>query len=284
MRKDLAAVVSRATELGYPRVAIQTNGRIATKLPTRVEELIAAGAKIWGVNIDGPLEVHDAMRQRGHWYEEALSFADRICNDSRLTTTITTLVSKKNYQFLPEVHETVLELNPDIWRIALFDPIGRGAESSSEYTLAPDELRQVVEYIAEVRAFHESESFETEIACGGWLGREWEGIVRPFVFHCVSGLDTMTILYDGGITGCPVVSRKLIQGNVRDDRVHKIWNERFQYFRNASQRAPKKCLSCSDWRCCHGGCMHNFERLEQGWETPFCLRDQVEGGMINGAK
>lgn len=273
LRRDLPIVANRARELGFAKLAVQTNGRIATRHQDLVEELINAGITVWGVNIDGPQDVHDSMRQRGTWFHDAFSFARNICGDHRLITTITTLVSARNVHVLPQTYNLVHELNPDLWRIALFDPIGRGTEVAGRYYLSNQDYRKLFEFVAGVRARHQDDAFEVEVACGGWLGKQWEGIVRPFIFHCVSGLDTMTILYDGGITGCPVVSRKLIQGNVREDNLKDVWENRFEFFRDPKGRAPSRCVNCSDWTYCHGGCLHNYERLEPGWSFPICLRD-----------
>ncbi len=279
LRKDLPVVARHAKKLGFPNLAIQTNGHIASKRPELVEELIDAGVTIWGLNIDGPESAHNSLREKGSWFAHAFEFAGKICRDERLTTTISTLVCRENLPYIDQTNELVRELGPDLWRIAHFDPIGRGAEIADKYLLSPQDLHILLELVAKVRSQQQMENseFDVELACGGWLGKEWEGIVRPYLFHCVSGLDTMTILYDGGITGCPVVSRKLIQGNIREDGVKDVWENRFSFFRNAKQRAPEQCLACSDWSCCHGGCLHNYERLEPGWAYPICLRNSKNG-------
>lgn len=275
LRKDLPVVARHAKELGFPVLAIQTNGHLAAQHPDLVQELIEAGVTVWGVNIDGPRVLHDNLRKTGAWFDSALEFARQICRNERLATTITTLACRKNLGSIPQIYELVREIGPDLWRIAHFDPIGRGADVADTNLLSTHDLRGLLVFVASVRAQHQTEtaSFDVEIACGGWLGREWEGIVRPYIFHCVSGLDTMTILYDGGITGCPVVSRKLTQGNVREDCVKDVWESRFGFFRNARHRAPDRCLTCFDWLCCHGGCLHNYERLEPDWAFPTCLKD-----------
>ena len=274
LRPDLPAVARHAKDLGFSTIAIQTNGHLASRRPDLVEELIDAGVTVWGVNIDGPKSLHDKLRRTGSWFDSAIDFARRLCQDDRLTTTISTLACRRNVDSLLETYTLVQELKPDLWRIAHFDPIGRGAEVAGTYLLSSHDLRKLLEFVATKRAQHQTEptAFDVEIGCGGWLGREWEGVVRPYLFHCVSGLDTMTILYDGGITGCPVVSRRLIQGNVRDDNVRDVWENRFTFFRDAKQRASPNCRTCSDWAYCHGGCVHNYERFEPNWAFSTCLR------------
>ena len=275
LRRDLPVVARHAKGLGFPTLAIQTNGHLAAIRPDLVQELIDAGVTVWGLNIDGPKAVHNNLRKKGTWFDEAFTFACQLCRDERLTMTISTLVCRRNLNSLPEIYELVRELDPDLWRIAHFDPMGRGAEVADTYLLSPHDLCELLEFVAKVRAQHQAEParFDVEIGCGGWLGREWEGVVRPYIFHCVSGLDTMTVLFDGGITGCPVVSRRLVQGNVREDNVKDVWENRFTIFRDAKQRVSGHCLACSDWACCHGGCLHNYERTEPDWKFPTCLRN-----------
>lgn len=281
LRQDLPTITRHAKKLGFPTLAIQTNGHLASQRPDLVEELIDAGVTVWGINIDGPEPVHNSLRKKGSWFDDAFAFAQQLCRDERLTTTISTLVCQENLGVVRQVYDLVRKLEPDLWRIAHFEPIGRGAKAANDYLLSPQDLQKLLEFLASVRAQHQVEpkTFEVEIGCGGWLGREWEGVVRPYIFHCVSGLDTMTILYDGGITGCPVVSRNLIQGNVREDSVKDVWENRFSLFRDAKQRASEHCLTCSDWACCHGGCLHNHERLEPNWAFPTCLRS-CEGNEL----
>lgn len=274
LRDDLPLVATEAKKLGFGNLALQTNGRIGSRKPRLVDELINAGVRIWGVNLDGPREVHNDLRCKGEWFDDAYSFAQYLCNDKRLTATITTVVSQKNIDLIEDTYQMVSKLHPATWRIAQFDAIGRGADVESEYKLRSTDLCRLLVFLREIRAgnLNSPGAFEVEFACGGWLGKNWEGIVRPYIFHCVSGIDTMTILYDGGITGCPVVSRSLIQGNVRNDNIREVWNTRFGIFRDFKAHSSPQCLKCPDWKFCHGGPMHIMQREEKHHSGQYCLR------------
>ncbi|MGD2086398.1 MAG: radical SAM protein [Candidatus Aminicenantes bacterium] len=274
LRKDITIVAQQAKKLGFKNIAIQTNGRLAIKRSEIVEKLINIGVHIWGVNLDGPKSVHNSLRSTGEWFDDAYRFAQKICNDKRINSTITTLVSKKNLKVINDTYKMIYNLRPHTWRIAHFDPIGRGLKNRKEYYLEKSDMKYLLSFLKKVRIENIAKSvfLNVEFACGGWLGKEWEGIVRPYIFHCVSGIDTMTILYDGSITGCPVVSRKFIQGNIRTDNIHEIWENKFEIFRNFNLRAKGKCLKCSDWLFCHGGPMHGFEQGGNKDQSLFCLK------------
>ena len=54
----------------------------------------------------------------------------------------------------------------------------------------------------------------------GYWGPNWECRVRDAFHYCGSGVGIGSILHDGSVTGCPSVSRRLIEGNSARDAVH----------------------------------------------------------------
>jgi MoaA/NifB/PqqE/SkfB family radical SAM enzyme len=50
----------------------------------------------------------------------------------------------------------------------------------------------------------------------GYWGPKWECVIRDDFHYCGSGIIISSILYDGKVTSCPSVSRKFIEGNIKD--------------------------------------------------------------------
>ena len=103
---------------------------------------------------------------------------------------------------------------------------------------------------------------QVELACGGWLGIELEGSVRPYIWHCVAGINLLGILYDGSIAACSNIPREFIEGNIREDDILDVWKTRFNRFRNFEWKQVGACIDCDQWNFCQGGPMH--KRLLDG--------------------
>ncbi|GAA0310412.1 hypothetical protein GCM10008966_33700 [Rhodovulum strictum] len=75
MRKDIIAILNEAARLGYGRISLVSNGKL---LPRHAERLAAIPGLSIGVSIDGPEEVHDALRGPGS-YRAALAGLRALC-------------------------------------------------------------------------------------------------------------------------------------------------------------------------------------------------------------
>lgn len=112
-----------------------------------------------------------------------------------------------------------------------------------------------------------------ELGCGGWLGTELEGCVRPFIFHCIAGLNNLGILYDGKLGSCSNISRDFIQGDLRQERIKDVWENRYQPYRDTDWRKTGLCRQCTEWNSCHGGPMHKC--LANGTITECIYQQQL---------
>ncbi len=152
------------------------------------------------------------------------------------------------------------EIKPRIFRIMTIDPIGR-AEFDSEHLLEPEQVRQVIdflkmEYQQNCSGYADQKTTMVELGCGGWLGKELEGTIRPFIFHCIAGINNLGILYDGKLASCSNISREFIEGDLRKDSIKDVWENRYQRYRNLNWKKVGPCVSCDEWDYCHGGPMH----------------------------
>lgn len=267
-RKDLFEVMEYASSLGF-QWGMTTNGILLT--PENIEKLKKAKMVSISVSLDGLEETHDAFRGVPGSYKKILENVTNLVEAGFVKETeITTVVHKNNYKQLEELYDIVKSTGVKRWRIANMDPIGR-AQENKDLLLNGQELREVLNFIVRKN----SKKLQIEYGCPGFLGTEYEKEVRPYLYYCRAGILIGSILYNGDIYVCPNVPRikKLIQGNVRKDRFSKVWNEKFEYFRDPNRNKCKKCEKCMQWDYCLGGPVHTWDFNKK--EPKMCVYEMI---------
>lgn len=277
VRKDLIEVLRSIHRYPvYRNIDIQTNGIILADNPDLFSELEKCGVTGIGVSIDGLEQTHDAFRRIQGGFAKAFKAA-RLGVEHGYTVTVSVVAHKKNIDEIRELYELVKdEIKPRIFRIMTIDPIGR-AEFDSEHLLEPEQVRQVIdflkiEYEKNCSGYADQKTTMVELGCGGWLGKELEGTVRPFIFHCIAGLNNLGILYDGKLASCSNISREFIEGDLRKDNIKDIWVNRYQRYRKFEWKKTRLCVDCDEWDFCHGGPMHWNRKIKD-----FCPKYLIEG-------
>ena len=276
VRRDLLNILRRINRHPhYRNIDIQTNGLALADNPDLLDEIAPLGVTGLGISIDGLEATHDAFRRREGAYRKSWDAAKAAVRKG-YTVTVSVVAHAKNVDEIPELFRVVqTDIRPRVFRVMTIDPIGRAA-LDQQYLLSAEQTRQVLEFLRNEYGrncadYSDPATTMVELGCGGWLGRELEGMVRPFVFHCIAGLNNLGILYDGKLASCSNISRDFIQGDLRRDRIKDIWENRYQEYRNHAQRKTGICADCQDWDYCHGGCMHKRQR---GILSPDCLARQ----------
>lgn len=275
LRKDLLYILREINKLGFEKITIQTNGNAIAQKPDLIDKLIKFGIRGIGINLDGLEQTHDSIKRKKGHFDRVVSIARQIAKKRELHLTISTVVGKKSLKELEELGLLIREFNPNVWRILDCYPIGRASLVRDKYLSSPQEYKDLFSFIQKQRLMYIDRKDKTQIefGCGGWLGTELEGRVRPFIFHCVSGINTITILYDGSITGCPNLSNDFIEGNLKKDRIADIWNNGFYRFRNFSWKKRGICKKCNQWNYCHGGPTHDLDSKEE--EKVNCIYSRI---------
>jgi len=261
VREDLLEVLRHIHRYPFYRnIDIQTNGIILAQKPELFSELKKWGVTGLGVSIDGMEQTHDAFRRINGGFAKAFDAA-RLGVEHGYTVTVSVVAHKKNVREIPELYELVKdEIKPRIFRIMTIDPIGR-AEFDSEHLLDPEQVRQVVdflkaEYSRGCSDYSDPATTMVELGCGGWLGKELEGALRPFIFHCIAGINNLGILYDGKLASCSNISREFVEGDLRYDNIRDVWENRYSRYRCFDWKKIGQCAVCEEWDYCHGGPMH----------------------------
>lgn len=272
LRKDIVEIIRGARKMGYNSFGIQTNGAPLVENPDLLDELIDAGVGAIGTNIDGCRESHDYFRGVPGSFDKICQLVKRLNSFEGLKTTVTTVFSGHNINEMEKIRDIVNELQPGNWRLVPMIPIGRGYMNKNAL-LTPDDYLRLVNFIKD--QYINNKNVRVALGCGDWMGFDFEGQVRPYIWRCMAGVSVLGILYDGGIAGCSNIERSYIQGNVRTDRIKDIWENRYQKFRDTSLHKNGDCVDCDQWEYCKGGPMHN--RLPDGQMSHCVYKIIAEG-------
>lgn len=280
VRKDLLKILSEISKNpSYRNIDIQTNGVVLARNPDLFSQLKQYGVTGIGVSIDGLQETHDKFRGRKGSYDLAYQAA-KTAVENGLTVTVSTVANSTNVQEIPQLYELVKEeINPRIYRVMTLDPIGRA--SDEKLMLSPEQTQEVIgfllkEYTSNCSEYHNPQTTMVELGCGGWLGGDLEGLVRPFIFHCVAGINNLGILYDGKIAACSNIPREFgFEGDLRKDRIKDVWDNQYQRYRNLEWKKIGDCKECEEWDYCHGGPMH---KRESSGEMTDCIFQTIANG------
>lgn len=261
VRNDLLDVLRAISRWpSYRNIDIQTNGVFIADNPSVLKELRGAGVTGLGVSIDGFESTHDSLRGAVGTWTKAVNAA-RLSVEAGYVVTISFVAHSKNVHELPSFYDFVKsEIRPRVFRVMTIDPQGR-AQENADYLLSPDQTREVIdflktEYERSCGAYSDQSTTMVELGCGGWLGIELEGRVRPFIFHCIAGLNNLGILYDGKLGSCSNISREFIEGDLRMDGIKNVWENRYKRYRNPEWKRVESCENCDQWCFCHGGPIH----------------------------
>lgn len=261
IREDIFNILEKISKFPFYRnIDIQTNGVFIADHPESLFLLKRYGVTGLGISIDGLKDIHDAFRRKKGSFEKAYKAA-QISVQNNFVVTISVVAHAKNIEEIPELYRIVKDdIKPRVFRIMIIDCIGR-AEANNEYLLSTKQTREVInflkkKYMNTCSNYSKPDVMMVELGCGGWLGKELEGMVRPYIFHCIAGINNLGILFDGKLASCSNIPREFIEGDLRKDRIKDIWDNRYARYRKFGWKKVGECATCDQWEFCHGGPMH----------------------------
>lgn len=251
MRQDLFEIMTEVSNMGFDWGMV-TNGTLITDAV--IEKMKASRLKTITVSIDGLRDTHEALRHLPGSFDKIIEGLKKLKAADFLDHIQVTFTSnKKNVYEFPELYEVLDGLGLDSIRTSFIDEIGR-AEDNKDLILGRKEMNYIMDYVNKI-----NESGRTPIVwgCPHYLGDKLTG--RKF--HCFAGIYAASILYNGDIFVCPNVPRRpeLIQGNIKQDKFSKVWNEGFEFFRNRPSCIHKYCEGCEYIDDCRGDSAHTWD-------------------------
>jgi len=263
MRPDIEQVGAFAATLGFAW-GITTNAMPLDA--ARLDSLKAAGLSTISVSLDGLEEAHDSLRQSPGAFRrvsEALTrlVADRFYESFDVICCVSTLNIDRLEPFVD--HLAALGV-PQVRFTPVFSR-GRAGRGSG-LMLSGDQYRQLLAFVAASR--RDRDDIIVTLSEEGYWGPNWECRVRDTMHYCGSGTVIASILHDGSVTGCPSVSRRLVEGNIRDRAFLDLWADGFARFRRGRRAAaPASCQTCDHWDLCEGGGFHLFDPEDPAMAT-----------------
>jgi len=270
IRPDIEEVGAFAAGLGYAW-GITTNAMLLDA--ERLASLKAAGLSTIAISLDGLEDDHDALRQCPGAFRRVSEAITRLVADPFTESfDVICCVSTLNIDRLEPFIDYLAGLGVPRVRLAPVFSRGRAGRQSG-LMLTGEHTRRLLAFIAEAR--QNRRDIDVTLGEEGYWGPEWECRVREDRHYCGSGTVIGSILHDGGVTGCPSVSRRFIEGNIRTRAFVDLWAEGFADFRTGRRAiAPPICGQCEHWDLCEGGGFHLFAPEDRAVST--CALRKIE--------
>lgn len=248
LRPDLAECGKALKDKGL-RWGIVTNGMLYDE--AMHASLLAAGLSSITVSLDGLEETHNWLRNHPESFRRALRALRLIARTPGLAYDVVTCVHQRNLPELPQLKELLIENGIKNWRLFTISPIGRAAHND-ELQLSRTQVEEVMQFIAETRR---EKRIRLTFSCEAYTGK-YEEQVRDSYFFCRAGINIGSVLINGDISACPNIDRSFVQGNIYQDDLMEVWDNRFQLMRERTWMRTGVCQKCKDFKQCLGGAMH----------------------------
>ncbi|MFH1052129.1 MAG: radical SAM protein [bacterium] len=271
VRKDLIEIIKFISNLGATQIVMHTNGNRIAKDKEYLNNLKTSGVTGIGINLDGLIDTHNWLRNDKKSYDLSVEAIKEIKN-KKIKTMVSTVLTTRVVKELPRLREVIQTIKPDRWRLLPIEPIGRASVQLQNELLKENDFLEIIEFLIE--SITQYPELNIEMGCGQWYGKKLEGVIRPYIWYCIAGVNVLGILSDGSVTACNNIDKSYIQGNILVDDIQHIWNEKFIPFRQRESFKIDYCNYCKDWELCKGGEMHL--RNSKGDRISPCLFFDLE--------
>jgi radical SAM protein with 4Fe4S-binding SPASM domain len=290
LRADWDRIAGAVAARGM-RVNMVTNGNYRSHALAGdvVRRAQASGMANVGISIDGPEQIHDALRGRGT-FKKARSTVELFAAFG-VDVAVMTTVNRENLPFLAEVRQLAIDAGATMWRLQLAKPMG-SMDDHRSLVLRPRQMLELVPLLARLK---KKRGIELQVGDSighygphdrvlrgrGWRRRRecWQG--------CQAGMNAVGIEADGGVKGCLSLQAKwgardpFVEGNLRTETLDQIWHRPgvFAYNREfAVEGLTGPCKSCSYGEICRGG-PHCLSSAVNGLltENPYCYHALTAG-------
>lgn len=135
MREDWPVLVRRVRERGL-RAELMSNGMLVS---AQLDAIVDAGFASVSLSMDGPAEIHDALRGVRGNHARMLAGA-RALSERGMRVGAVTQVGRLNVRHLDAINEMLVEAGFQGWLVQLTLTYGRAAEHGERLALDPEEL------------------------------------------------------------------------------------------------------------------------------------------------
>lgn len=268
LRRDFIPLCKYIAENSKIKISLTTNGTTFS--------LIKHNLNLFhdiGVSLDFPdARRHDWFRGVNGTFKKATETIKKLVENG-VKVEIVTCITKLNSDIktLEKMYELCKKLRVDSWRINRYRPTGR-EEMIEKLRLDKETLKKVYQFLASL-------SMDT-VSISDPIFRAYAGIKGAFA-GCPCGTYSFRIQPDGEVSPC--IYLKESGGNIKEKAIDEIMNS--EIFKRIRERNPRgKCINCSIYQQCKGGCAGS-SYLEYGHfdgPDPLCFlqTDEVKSTEI----
>lgn len=253
IRNDIVELIKDTIALGLD-VSLETNGTLITENQIKQLAKLKNHLSI-SISLDGIKEhTNDLTRGKGSYNKTFKNI--KLIKDSGIPLRIISVLSKNNYNEIPELATKVYEeLGLGFRLLPTIIEYGRGVKASEEEGVPYNDLQKLMNdfYYDFLRKHKDGKNLTIELNTA---------LVPIDIYNhslCSWGKAMLGIGYDGTVALCHVASDNdmFIFDNVRDNNIIDIWNknEKLSKFKNFDISKLKGiCGNCLAKELCRGGC------------------------------
>ena len=266
LRGDLFEILNEIYEHKFDTFLL-TNGTLIDK--EAAELLSSAGVKGVQVSIEGPEQVHDAIRGKDSYAASVRGVKNLL--DAGLKVTLNVTLSKLNSDHFADIFRLSSGLGVQKLGFSRLVPSGRG-KAIAEKMLSAESVKGLYKRIFSM------ESGGLEIVTGDPVASQSMSKIYEKDESaipsggCAAGVSGITILSDGTLLPCRRLDVPI--GNIRQDSLREVWatSEVLQALRD-KKRYKGKCGSCQRWADCRGCRAIAFAYSNIGGESDYLAED-----------
>jgi GeoRSP system radical SAM/SPASM protein len=258
LRTDLLSIVRFSCQEGL-RVSMNTNGYLLGRDTARA--LKDAGMTSVGVSIDShDPSVHDRFRCMPGSHARAVR-AVQYLNQAGIETSISTVVCAINYRDAKALVEFALSVGARKLNLHNFKCTGLGFVNRQALDLAPSQWKEFYLEALELREKTQGLEIAFDEPILASLGHD-----SSCIKGSICGKLSLNIKANGDITPCGFMP--LVVGHILRDDLKSLWrrSEVLQKLRN--KRPTGKCIRCSHYEDCLGGCTARAYALRGDINSP----------------
>ncbi|MBO5804329.1 MAG: radical SAM protein [Bacteroidales bacterium] len=253
LRSKLLDYIMVARQIGYPYIAVTTNGTIQSDVLKEVIDNV----NLLQISIDGPLEIHNTIR--GHaTFEKTISFVQMAAMIDNTKLCIMMSIHSANVEYLRHVRNIAREYNV-MYAVEIVTPCGRGHNIE---VINHNQMLSVKKYL------DDNNLYCNDPIC---FCREYHEYYLNFhiIGGCSAGVSAVCIDTIGNVYPCARL--RISMGNL-DDGLSSIYTSPIYKQLNDRTNLQGKCSHCVYLYQC-GGCRARAYAYSQNYlaEDPYCV-------------
>jgi radical SAM protein with 4Fe4S-binding SPASM domain len=280
LRADWLTLVKAIHDLGAECSLVTAGNGVDEDMARKA---FAAGLGRVAVSLDGPPEIHNALRRTPNGFDRARRAMAHF-RDAGVPLGCNTQVNARNWRELPRLADVLLGEKLYAWQLQLMIPMGRASEAEG-LLVQPSEMLEIVPLIASLIERCAAQGLVVSAADNiGYFGPH-EASLRKYTSQlghtiwCAAGVAMLSVDCAGNVSGCSAFdASEVCAGNVRSQDLETLWNTAPELRIGLSRsHVWGFCATCYYASVCRGGCSATSIVLTgRRGNNPYCYHRASE--------